>query len=145
MRAREGHSIPEGWALDANGNPTTDPEVALNGSMAPSGGYKGFGTGLMVEVMAAALSGAMLGIQASPFSGTGGGPPKTGQCFLALDPNAYSGPAFNERITALTEVINSQEGARLPGARRMENRKRIDFEGVHVSNSLLEKIRSYCV
>ena len=73
MRAREGHSIPEGWALDANGDPTTDPQVALKGSMAPSGGYKGFGTGLMVEVMAAALSGAMLGIQASPFSGTAGG------------------------------------------------------------------------
>ena len=145
MRAREEHTIPEGWALDANGNPTTDPEVALKGSMAPSGGYKGFGTGLMVEVMAAALSGAMLGIQASPFSGTDGGPPKTGQCFLALDPNAYSGPAFNERITALTEAINSQEGARLPGARRMENRKRIDIEGVHVSDSLLEKIKSYCV
>ena len=145
MRARDGRSIPEGWALDANGNPTTEPEVALKGSMAPSGGYKGFGTGLLVEVMAAALSGAMLGIQASPFSGTVGGPPKTGQCFLALDPNAYSGPAFNERITALSEAINSQEGARLPGARRMENRKRIDIEGVHVSDSLLEKIKSYCV
>ena len=145
MRARDGHSIPEGWALDANGNPTTEPEVALKGSMAPSGGYKGFGTGLLVEVMAAALSGAMLGIQASPFSGTVGGPPKTGQCFLAIDPNAYSGPAFNERITALSEAINSQEGARLPGARRMENRKRIDIEGVYVSDSLLEKIKSYCV
>ena len=145
MRAREGHSIPEGWALDANGDPTTDPEVALKGSMAPSGGYKGFGTGLLVEVMAAALSGAMLGIQASPFSGTGGGPPKTGQCFLALDPNAYSGPAFNEKITSLTEAINSQEGARLPGARRMENRKRIDIEGVYVSDSLLDRIKSYCV
>ena len=144
MHAREGNSIPKGWALDANGNPTTDPEDALQGSMAPSGGYKGFGTGLMVEVMAAVLSGAMLGIQASPFSGTAGGPPKTGQCFLALDPNAYSGPAFNERITALTEAINSQEGARLPGARRMENRKRIDIEGVDVSDSLLEKINSYC-
>ena len=145
MRAREGHSIPEGWSLDANGDPTTDPEVALNGSMAPSGGYKGFGTGLMVEVMAAALSGAMLGIQASSFSGTDGGPPKTGQFFLGLDPKAYSGPAFNERITALTEVINNQGGARLPGARRMENRKRIDIEGVYVSDSLLEKIKSYCV
>ena len=145
MRARDGHSIPEGWALDVNGNPTTEPEVALKGSMAPSGGYKGFGTGLLVEVMAAALSGAMLGIQASPFSGTVGGPPKTGQCFLAIDPNAYSGPAFNEKITSLTEAINSQEGARLPGARRMENRKRIDIEGVYVSDSLLEKIKSYCV
>ncbi len=145
MRAREGHSIPEGWALDSNGQPTTDPEVALKGSMAPSGGYKGFGTGLLVEVMAAALSGAMLGIQASPFSGTTGGPPRTGQCFLALDPNAYSGSEFNERISALAEAINSQEGARLPGARRKENRQRIDIEGVHVADSVIEKIKSYCV
>ena len=52
---------------------------------------------------------------------------------------------FDERITALTETIQSQEGARLPGARRMENRKRIDIEGVHASDSLLEKIKSYCV
>ena len=143
MRAREGHSIPEGWALDSDGNPTTDPEVALKGSMSPNGGYKGFGTGLLVEVMAAALSGAMLGIEASPFSGTSGGPPKTGQCFLALDPNAYSGSIFNERISVLTEAIQSQDGPRLPGARRMENRKRIDLEGVHVSDSLIEKIESY--
>ena len=143
MRAREGHSIPEGWALDSDGNPTTDPEVALKGSMSPSGGYKGFGTGLLVEVMAAALSGAMLGIEASPFSGTSGGPPKTGQCFLALDPNAYSGSIFNERISVLTEAIQSQNGPRLPGARRMENRKRIDVEGVNVSDSLIEKIKSY--
>ena len=143
MRAREGHSIPEGWALDSDGKPTTDPEVALKGSMSPSGGYKGFGTGLLVEVMAAALSGALLGIQASPFSGTGGGPPRTGQCFLAFDPNAYSGAVFNERITDLTEAILCQDGARLPGARRMDNQKKIDVEGVHVADSLLEKIKSY--
>ena len=78
-RSREGRAIPEGWALDVDGQPTTDPEQALKGSMAPSGGYKGFGIGLLVEVMAAALSGATLGIHASPFSGTEGGPPKTGQ------------------------------------------------------------------
>ena len=145
MCDREGRSIPEGWALDAEGKPTTDPEVALKGSMVPSGGYKGFGTGLLVEVMAAALSGAMLGIQASPFSGTVGGPPKTGQCFLALDPGAFSGSAFKERISTLTEAINSQEGARLPGVRRMENRKRIDIEGVYATDSLFEKIKSYCI
>ena len=75
--AREGRPIPVGWALDAQGNPTTDPEVALKGSMAPSGGYKGAGVALMVELVAAAMTGANLGIQASPFSGTAGGPPAT--------------------------------------------------------------------
>ena len=53
--AREDRSIPVGWALDAEGQPTTDPNVGLKGSMAPSGGYKGVGVALLVEVMAAAL------------------------------------------------------------------------------------------
>ena len=144
MRAREGNSIPEGWALDAEGQSTTDPEIALKGSMAPSGGYKGFGTGLLVEVMAAALSGAVLGLQASPFSGTAGGPPRTGQCFIAFDPDAYSGAEFYERISTLVEAVQSQDGARLPGDRRRKNRQRIELEGVEVAQSLLEKIRSYC-
>ena len=144
MRAREGDSIPEGWALDAEGQTTTDPGIALKGSMAPSGGYKGFGTGLLVEVMAAALSGAVLGLQASPFSGTVGGPPRTGQCFIAFDPDAFSGAEFYERISILGDAIQSQDGARLPGERRKKNRQRIELEGVEVTQSLLEKIRSFC-
>ncbi|MEM9716193.1 MAG: Ldh family oxidoreductase, partial [Pseudomonadota bacterium] len=51
--AREGKPIPEGWALDPEGNPTTDPEIGLKGSMAPSGGYKGVGIALLTEIMAA--------------------------------------------------------------------------------------------
>jgi len=144
MRAREGSSIPEGWALDVEGQSTTDAEIALKGSMAPSGGYKGFGTGLLVEIMAAALSGAVLGLQASPFSGTAGGPPRTGQCFIAFDPDAYSGAEFYERISTLADAIQSQDGARLPGERRRKNRQRIELEGVEVAQSLLEKIRSFC-
>ena len=143
MRAREGSSIPEGWALDVEGQSTTDAEIALKGSMAPSGGYKGFGTGLLVEIMAAALSGAVLGLQASPFSGTAGGPPRTGQCFIAFDPDAYSGVEFYERISTLADAIQSQDGARLPGERRRKNRQRIELEGVEVAQSLLEKIRSF--
>ncbi|MDP6745031.1 MAG: Ldh family oxidoreductase [SAR324 cluster bacterium] len=144
MRAREGSSIPEGWALDVEGKSTTDAEIALKGSMAPSGGYKGFGTGLLVEIMAAALSGAVLGLQASPFSGIAGGPPRTGQCFIAFDPDAYSGAEFYERISTLADAIQSQDGARLPGERRRKNRQRIELEGVEVAQSLLEKIRSFC-
>ncbi len=77
------------WAgpLDSEGNPTNNAEFALMGSMVPSGGYKGFGVGLMVEIFAAALAGANLGKDASPFSGTTGGPPRTGQFFIAVAPN----------------------------------------------------------
>ncbi len=119
LRNREGEAIEEGWALDADGNPTTDAAAALKGSMVASGGAKGFGAGLMVEVFAAALSGAMLGKDASPFSGTAGGPPMTGQTFIAIDPDPLSGGAFGERIAALVEALTEQDGTRLPGSRRV--------------------------
>ena len=144
-RAREGRSIPEGWALDAEGQTTTDPEQALKGSMAPSGGYKGFGIGLLVEVMAAALSGATLGIHASPFSGTQGGPPRTGQCFLALSPDSFSRGTFDDRIEALTQSIATQGEARLPGSRRLGHRQRSESDGVAVDQSLVDRIHSITV
>lgn len=144
LRGRAGKPIPEGWALDAAGQPTTDPTVALQGSMAPSGGYKGFGVGLMVEVLAAALSGACLGTQASPFSGTAGGPPKTGQCFVAFYPGVFSGGNFAERIQDLIASIKAQPEARLPGERRFENRTKNAQQGVELEVALIEKVQSFC-
>ena len=140
-----GKPMPFDWALDAEGQPTTDPEQALKGSMAPSGGYKGFGIGLLVEVMAAALSGATLGIHASPFSGTQGGPPRTGQCFLALSPDAFSSGTFDDRIQALTQSIATQGEARLPGSRRLGHRQRSESDGVAVDQSLVDRIHSITV
>jgi len=143
LRARTGKSIPAHWALDEHGQPTTDPNLALKGSMAPSGGYKGFGIGLLVEILASCLSGAVLSKDASPFSGTKGGPPSTGQCFIALDPGAYSGDTFIERINTLATAISVQEGAHLPGSKGQVNRERIANEGVMVNQELLDKINSY--
>jgi len=142
MHANAGEPIPEGWAFDADGNPTTDAAVALKGSMAPTGGYKGFGNGLMVELFAAALSGATLGKDASPFAGTAGGPPRTGQFFFAVDPGAFSGGGFGERLVELCAAITAQEGARLPGHRRAENRARNRVEGVEVDDTLIARIRA---
>ena len=140
--AREGRPIPEGWGLDADGNPTNDPEVALKGSMAPSGGYKGVGLALLVETMAAAMAGASLGMDASPFSGTAGGPPRTGQFFIAIDAATSSGGAFAARIKRLTDEIRAQEGARLPGDGRAAARARAARDGVAVNQATLEKIRA---
>lgn len=140
--AREGKPIPQGWALDPDGNPTTDPEVGLKGSMAPSGGYKGVGVALLVETFAAALAGATLGKDASPFSGTAGGPPKTGQFFIAIDPGATSGGAFADRIAALAEAIHAQEGAHLPGDGRAAKRAKALTDGVAVSTATLAKIEA---
>jgi len=140
LRARQGEPIEPGWALDADGNPTEDAEAALAGSMRPAGGQTGFGAGLMVEIFAAVLSGANLGIDASPFSGPDGGPPGTGQFFIGLDPAAFSGDAFGPAMARLADSITDQEGARLPGARRAANCARIEAEGIDVPQDLLDRI-----
>lgn len=138
--AREGKSIPVGWALDSDGNPTTDPNVGLKGSMAPSGGYKGVGVALMVEMMAAAMTGATLGIHASPFAGTAGGPPKTGQFFIAIDPAATSGGAFATRMSDLVAAFRDQDGAHLPGDGRDAKRASAQKNGVAVNVATLDRI-----
>lgn len=139
LRARTGEPIPEGWALDAQGHPTRDADVALKGSMQPAGGVKGFGIGLMVEVLASALSGAVSSRDASPFSGSVGGPPATGQCFIAIDPSAFA-DGFVERINSLASAIAMQDGARLPGQRRILARSRTETLGVEVDEALVTRL-----
>ena len=95
----------------------------------------------MVELLASCLAGAVLSRDASPFSGDKGGPPMTGQCFVAFDPMAFAGEGFGAQTQALAEAITSQDGARLPGARRIGNRARIDAEGVEVDTALMERIK----
>lgn len=137
----EGKPIPLGWALDADGNPTDDPAEGLKGSMAPAGGQKGFGQGLMVEIMAAAVSGAMLGSQCSSFVTNDGGPCNTGQFFIAIDPQSFSGGLFGTRVDDLCSTITGQDGARLPGSNRAAQRERIDAEGITLKKDLLARIR----
>ena len=137
-----GRPIPVGWALDPEGNPTTEPSVGLRGSMVPAGGAKGFGLALFVELMAACLTGANLGKDAAPFSGTAGGPPGTGQFFIAIDPGATSSGLFAERVAAIVSAMKDMEGVRLPGERRFAARNRIVREGIPVSGDLVERVRS---
>ena len=138
--ARDGLPIPPEWALDPDGRPTADPEIALKGSMAPAGGYKGVGVALMAEMMAAVMTGATLGIDASPFSGTKGGPPKTGQFFLAIDPKATSEGLFADRLARLVEEMHDQPGVRIPGDGRAAAHRRAMRGGVEVNPATLEKI-----
>lgn len=142
LRAREERPIEPGWALDADGTETLDPAEALRGSMVPAGGHKGFGAGLLVEILASCLSGAVLSKDASPFSGTAGGPPRTGQCFIAFDPSAFSA-GFSQQVTNLVAAITAQHGARLPGGRRQAARQRTGRDGVLVDASLIERIEAF--
>ena len=143
LAADEGRSIPLGWALDADGKPTSDPARGLAGSMAPAGGYKGFGVGLIVEVMCAALAGARRGPEMGSFMANDGKPIGCGQFFIALEPKVVSGGAFTRQIAALARSIASQKGARLPNARREANQKRLAKEGLPIDRTLYERLKSF--
>jgi (2R)-3-sulfolactate dehydrogenase (NADP+) len=138
-RSRVGEAIPLGWALGPDGRPTTDAAIGLKGTMVPAGGYKGVGSALLVEVMAACLSGATLGIDASPFSGTAGGPPRTGQAFIAIDPRFASGGTFAARITSLVAAVGADPNAHLPGAGRRARRTRLAKDGIPVDRTIYDK------
>lgn len=141
-RKREGRSIPPDWAFGPDGEPTTDPDLALKGTMAPSGGYKGLGVALLVEVLASAAAGAVASIGASPFSGPAGGPPRTGQFFIAIDADTTSSGVFGSRIAALIAAIAEQEGARPPGFRRERMRQRAVHDGVNVPADIVDRIEA---
>ena len=118
MAAAAGEEIPLGWAIDADGNPTTDPAAALGGSLLSAGGHKGYGLGLMVEVLAACLTGSRLSIDVPPLKAPDGPPHDLGQFYVVIDPSGYSGDVFTESLTSLAASIAGQPGARLPGAGR---------------------------
>jgi (2R)-3-sulfolactate dehydrogenase (NADP+) len=143
LASEEKRAIPLGWALDADGKPTTDADRGLAGSMAASGGYKGFGQGLIVEVMCAALAGANRGPQMGSFMANDGKPIGCGQFFIAFNPDAFSGGAFAKQVTALAKSITGQEGARMPNARRIDNQKRLAKEGLPIDRALHERLKSF--
>ncbi|KNG92745.1 Ldh family oxidoreductase [Pseudaestuariivita atlantica] len=113
MAKAAGEAIPEGWAVDAEGQPTTDPEAALQGALVSAGGARGWGMGLMVEVLAAAMTGSTISADVKPLKAPEGAPHDLGQYYLLIDPSVQ--PGFGDRFAALAEVIASDPGARLPG------------------------------
>jgi (2R)-3-sulfolactate dehydrogenase (NADP+) len=138
--AQQGAPIPAEWALNAEGKPTRDAAAALHGSMAPLGGAKGAALALMVEVLAAGLTGAQFGFEASSFFDAEGKPPHVGQFFLVLDPSFA--PGFGDRIETLCAAILADAGARLPGDRRLATRAKLTQDGIPVPENLMQELLS---
>ncbi len=115
MAKAAGETIPLGWAVDAAGNPTTDPEAALSGALLSAGGHKGWGFGLMAELLAAGMTGGVNSLDVKPLKAPEGPPHDLGQFYMLIDPATSSD--FAARFARLAEAIAEDEGARLPGAR----------------------------
>ena len=141
IAAKEGRPIPTGWALDADGQPTTDAKAALAGSMVATGGAKGATLALVVELLACALTGAAMGFEADSFLVDEGNRPGVGQAFLVIDPAALAGmPTYLERVEAMIAAMEKDPGVRLPGYRRNALSAEAARDGIEIDPMLHRRL-----
>jgi (2R)-3-sulfolactate dehydrogenase (NADP+) len=138
---KAGKSIPEGWALDPDGNPTTDASAAMAGTMIPIGEAKGAALAMMVEVMSAAMVGASLAFEAPSLFTPEGSVLNLGQTIIAIDPDLVSGGLFGERMETLLDTVTAEEGVRLPGSSRLAARMKATTGGLAIPVHILGEIR----
>ena len=140
--SQRGEPIPEGWANDADGQPTTDASAALSGTLLPIGGAKGAALAFIVEVLAVSLTGARFAFEASSFFDAEGKPPGVGQFVVAIDPSAFaSNNVYFARFADLADEFDSDAGARLPGSRRLALRDAAQRDGISVDDEMLAYVR----
>jgi len=141
VAARDGHPIPEGVGVDADGNPTNDPNEILKGALLAFGGYKGSSISMMVELLAGAMIGESFSYEAALRDKPDGGPPQGGEFVFAINPTLVRGDdRWDEHAEGFFNKIYEQDGTRLPGDRRLQNRVKHNKAGVEVSQIILDKI-----
>ncbi|HTO46212.1 MAG TPA: Ldh family oxidoreductase [Burkholderiales bacterium] len=145
LAARERRAIPEGWAVDEAGEPTTDPQRALRGALLPAGGHKGMGIAMMVEVLAAALgANAASMARPRPRAREGGGSSRVGAFFWFVDPGVFGNPAlfdaYMEQWTGFY-LASGREAGRLPGQRAAALERAARETGIQLSGATVRELR----
>ena len=144
-RHEQGQELQSGWAQDRNGQATTDATAGLAGSLTPAGAHKGVGIALIVELLAATLTGANLGVQASSHHDTDGEASRTGQFFIAFNPVLWCSQNFQTHLKVLLDALTHDPGTRLPGDRRQANREQLFRDGIEISRTLHERLLGYTI
>jgi L-2-hydroxycarboxylate dehydrogenase (NAD+) len=138
---RKGEKIPENVALDADGNPTIDPEEALKGSILPFGAHKGYALSFMIEILAGPLVRAAFGRQV-----TGTANPNVmctkGDLVMAIDPSKFSDlETFKEEVDEFIEEIRGSGNVFIPGDMEVRNIKDRKENGLTIDDTLLTQIK----
>jgi (2R)-3-sulfolactate dehydrogenase (NADP+) len=143
LLAKEGKPIPEGWGMDKDGHPTTDPQkILVGGSLYAVGGLKGTMLALAVELLCCALAGAALSHEVASMHTADGPPLRLGQAFLAIDPAALAGrDVYFERVETLVAAMLEDEGVRLPGDRRHALVAKALQSGIEIPDDLERQLR----
>jgi L-2-hydroxycarboxylate dehydrogenase (NAD+) len=147
VAAQRGETMPEGWMIDRQGRPLTDPNRASEGLLLPIGGPKGYGLAFMFGLLAGSLNGAAFGADTIDFNADFVTPTNTGQAILALDIAAFGdADAFKARVDkAVGEMKESRtlpgfDGVRLPGERSWETRQERVEHGIPVPAVLADAL-----
>jgi len=139
--SQENKKIPLGWAVDKYGIDTDDPKEALKGTMLPFGDAKGSALALMIEILAAAITGSNFAYEADSFLDINGKPPNVGQLLIIIDPEAMgSKKRFFNKIGSMMESILAQDGTHLPGSNRFLLREKASKEGLNIDQKILGEI-----
>lgn len=161
MMARENKVLPEGWALTKDGEPTTDPREAVEGTVLPFGGYKGYGLAVVNEILSAALTGALFSFEVGEIS-KGGAEAELqkheqaawgcGHIFGAIDINRFgNGAQFGNRVAYLSKTLKESPTAKgferiyLPGEMENELKKEREISGIPLEDSTVELINLFAV
>lgn len=143
IAAREGHTLPEGYGVDRNGEPTRDPAAILDGgALLPFGGYKGSALSMMVELLAAALTGGNFSFDFDWSRHPGAKTPWTGELLIVIDPSKGAGSNFAQRTEILVREMQDAGQTRQPGDRRYRQRAESARVGIAIDTSELEKLRA---
>jgi len=135
MAKAAGNMIPEGWAVDSDGRPTTDPVKALGGTLVSAGGYKGWGFGLMSEIFAAGLTGSVNSLDIKGLKSPDGPPHGIGQYYIIIDTKTFTNE-FDEKFQKVSDAVSMQPGTRIPGSTRVE------LSSVDVSDDLWRSVEN---
>jgi len=144
-----GDRIPDTWATDAAGNPTTDPKAALAGFLMPFGGYKGYGLALIVDLFAGVLSGAAYLTHVNSWLDDPEKPGNLGHFFMAIDTRVLGSTDWlAERVRDFDEIVHGTPRAdpampvRLPGEIELDRLERHRREGVAVDAALVARLEA---
>ena len=139
--SQRGEALPDGWALGPDGRPTDDPAAAMRGALLAFGGAKGANIALMVEVLAAGLTGANWSLDAPSITG-GTESPGSGLFVVAIAPKLF-GPDFEARLDAHMRRLHVDYGLHVPGDARVRSRETAATERLEVEADVLRIIASF--
>lgn len=140
IAARDGHELPADTGLDADGNPSTDPNEVLKGVLLPFGGYKGSAIATMVELLCAGVTGDNFSFEAGRDDNNDGGPAKGGELVIALSPALIASGDWKTHVSGFFAEMGKLDGIRLAGERRHKNR--LDTGPRQINSALIDTINS---